>query len=183
MWKLLVPFFVCVATHAYKLIEGTLIERPFVFAPSITVSDKQCITQAIRKFNNVKTITNIGVDIVDVYPCTDCNVIDYTNPHDSMFAYSVINGFYGRNSQWNIFSTDIFVNRHALSVENACNNLVLHELGHCKGLQHSTWPNSIMNKSVIVNNGELVAMPEWNLHADDIYALYLSSKRSEKNLP
>lgn len=74
---------------------------------------------------------------------------------------------------WAIFEADIRINISKISDDSSLYNIMLHELGHALGLDHSDTTNSVMGGAIPVDQmGNTIPQPKNSLHVDDLYGLY-----------
>lgn len=160
---LLLTLFFFESGTTYKLIPGIFHKNMYYSNKKLNRQDKLCVKEVSENFNSLSRYTGLNLHILD--DCFFCNELNYIPSNSNSFGYSVISGnFNGKD--WLLTDCNISIKKN-LHI-NTCYNIMLHEIGHCFGLDHSDDKHSIMGSHVSINSeGNVIAHNKVYYNWDD----------------
>lgn len=145
--------------NGYEIINGIIpYQKKYYISSKITDNHKLWINDAI----NI-----LDLETQDYYD-SNCIRIRYSDLRYT--GFTDFEGYLNSNNKWMIDKISVGVNPN-IQFYNTFVLVMLHELLHTVGCFHSDVPNSIMNVSILVVNGEVQDVPFPILHQDDINCL------------
>jgi hypothetical protein len=179
MLKYIISLLSVINTYSFKLMTSynpTSITKDIVLCNNINEKLRDTSIEVVENINQY------GIFHINLYD--GINEPQSLNNVNDLCDYDGFNYAYGYTSTFGNNETDIYISNYLLYTDTTLYNVVLHEMIHSLGLNHTTDTEGIMNYKLYVERNQIVEdTHKQYLSLDDIRGLrYIKNNLCECNI-